>query len=551
MRTVSAPSAALAVAAVVLAPSDAFVPSSRTYQPSSAASSPLFRSIKHVDTCMFESSSASSASSASASSSAGTTLGAWIPLGSASSLSGLTPVQIKVCGLDLAVWHKPLPAKSKPSAVPTEWSALVDACPHRLAPLSQGRVDPSSGCIECPYHGWQYATDGALMDLPQLDKGRTIQAATGGNGDATSLPVHQAGDLLFVFIPTDVCGESWPIDMLPEDMYPYLADSIEKGVTYYTRDLPYSFDFLVENFMDPAHIPFAHHSLQGTRDDGSPIEMTVAANNFTHVETTFVDICRGKQRDGVLSFQRPALYHFRTRPNATAEYKPNLMIYTAPISAGMCRVIFSDIPIPFLPTFLGHAGSNRFLNTDTWLHDAERLARIDTDLVNKLGGTVAVGSARGGKEASMGGLNYIQASKADLGPATFRKWMSQYGFADAPKHSFGPANPADLPSRPMSREEQIDPWQHHAKHCSKCQKALKRLKSGQRLSVVVAAIGAILLKNKPPLAVAGLLAGFWISNFLRKLATAFEGNTSRSEIGYRSVAATALDKKLDKEPKRV
>ena len=30
-----------------------------------------------------------------------------------------------------------------------------------LAPLSQGRVDGATGCLECPYHGWQFAADGA------------------------------------------------------------------------------------------------------------------------------------------------------------------------------------------------------------------------------------------------------------------------------------------------------------------------------------------------------------------------------------------------------
>lgn len=33
------------------------------------------------------------------------------------------------------------------------WSAMLDQCPHRLAPLSEGRVD-EEGQIECPYHGW-------------------------------------------------------------------------------------------------------------------------------------------------------------------------------------------------------------------------------------------------------------------------------------------------------------------------------------------------------------------------------------------------------------
>lgn len=33
-----------------------------------------------------------------------------------------------------------------------QWQAAEDTCPHRLAPLSEGRVD-ETGCIECPYHG--------------------------------------------------------------------------------------------------------------------------------------------------------------------------------------------------------------------------------------------------------------------------------------------------------------------------------------------------------------------------------------------------------------
>ena len=42
----------------------------------------------------------------------------------------------------------------------------------------------------------------------------------------------------------------------------------------YTRDLPYGWDTLLENIVDPAHIPFAHHGLQGKRDDAIAINMT-------------------------------------------------------------------------------------------------------------------------------------------------------------------------------------------------------------------------------------------------------------------------------------
>ena len=70
------------------------------------------------------------------------TLGAWIPLGSASCLDGLTPTQIQVCGLDLVVWQHKYAGSDIGS-----FSAFMDACPHRLAPLSQGRVDSVTGCL--------------------------------------------------------------------------------------------------------------------------------------------------------------------------------------------------------------------------------------------------------------------------------------------------------------------------------------------------------------------------------------------------------------------
>ena len=82
-------------------------------------------------------------------------LGAWIPLGSASCLDGLTPTQIQVCGLDLVVWQNKEGKDRKNASVGT-FSAFIDACPHRLAPLSQGRVDPTTGClgkILCSFHG--------------------------------------------------------------------------------------------------------------------------------------------------------------------------------------------------------------------------------------------------------------------------------------------------------------------------------------------------------------------------------------------------------------
>ena len=43
-------------------------------------------------------------------------------------------------------------------------AALVDRCPHRLVPLSGGRV--KDGLLECPYHGWRFDPTGTCVEIP-------------------------------------------------------------------------------------------------------------------------------------------------------------------------------------------------------------------------------------------------------------------------------------------------------------------------------------------------------------------------------------------------
>jgi phenylpropionate dioxygenase-like ring-hydroxylating dioxygenase large terminal subunit len=218
-------------------------------------------------------------------------LGAWIPVGSASALAPLSPTSVTIMNRDFAVWQDKLTSR---------WSVLLDECPHRLAPLSQGRINPKSGCIECPYHGWEFDDQGRNKNIPQWQS--TEDAFTKAVSDpksklhATSFPVHLSGDLIFTFLPTSFHNESFPITLTPEDMYDGLSSTTTLNRTFFVRDLPYSFDFLVENFFCPAHIPFAHHGLQGVRDDGSPIPMKIIVNNFTTVEVEYQDRIRNKTR---------------------------------------------------------------------------------------------------------------------------------------------------------------------------------------------------------------------------------------------------------------
>jgi len=174
-------------------------------------------------------------------------LGTWVPVGSASSLSGLDPVGIEIMGRNFVVWRS---SSSKYNDV--EWSVLNDECPHRKAPLSLGRIDCSSSdpvvgqppCrIECPYHGWQFDGQGTLRRIPLLENGGKLPVDA---GSVASHPVHVTGDLIWVFLPTAYHGESFPASVLPENYYFGLNYMTNRNATYYTQELPYSFDFVCE-----------------------------------------------------------------------------------------------------------------------------------------------------------------------------------------------------------------------------------------------------------------------------------------------------------------
>jgi phenylpropionate dioxygenase-like ring-hydroxylating dioxygenase large terminal subunit len=45
--------------------------------------------------------------------------------------------------------------------------AMRDRCPHRMVPLSAGKV--VDGTVECPYHGYRFGPDGRATLIPSLD----------------------------------------------------------------------------------------------------------------------------------------------------------------------------------------------------------------------------------------------------------------------------------------------------------------------------------------------------------------------------------------------
>ncbi len=219
-------------------------------------------------------------------------LGAWVPIGSQDALTGLGPTRVKVMGINLVVWdyddsktsdhydnngantnknnasekRKRKNARNKDkqknqNKAKKQWSVLRDVCSHKFAALSQGRVNIDTNCIECPYHGWQFDHDGRLAVIPQMEELLSIESsdenknkrknlippAVEQKGSVQSYPTHITGDLIWAFLPTSIHGESFPVNILPEEYYYNgLRRDMDMAANFAVVDLPASYDFFME-----------------------------------------------------------------------------------------------------------------------------------------------------------------------------------------------------------------------------------------------------------------------------------------------------------------
>jgi len=79
-----------------------------------------------------------------------------------------------------------------------EVRCLADQCPHRLAPLSDGRLATDAEgrkVVECSYHGWQFAGCGRCTCLPQLEERKEIKTLY----DARGYPCEVAQGVVYAY----------------------------------------------------------------------------------------------------------------------------------------------------------------------------------------------------------------------------------------------------------------------------------------------------------------------------------------------------------------
>ena len=89
----------------------------------------------------------------------------WYPVAYLQDLDPRRPTAFTLLEMDLVLWW---------DAAGQHWCAFADVCPHRLVPLSEGRLN-ERGELECPYHGWSFNAQGSCTAIPQAE------AASGTN----------------------------------------------------------------------------------------------------------------------------------------------------------------------------------------------------------------------------------------------------------------------------------------------------------------------------------------------------------------------------------
>ena len=124
-----------------------------------------------------------------------------------------------------------------------EWVVMDDACPHRLAPLSEGRIDRETDRIECAYHGWSFDSSGRCARIPQATEAAAAASLQSPRSCVASYPTRVEKSVLFAWL--------WPEDLLtvvadPAAQPETMLAGVDPDTSTYTRDLPYGWDTLLE-----------------------------------------------------------------------------------------------------------------------------------------------------------------------------------------------------------------------------------------------------------------------------------------------------------------
>mmetsp|Transcript_11955 Transcript_11955/g.21705 ORF Transcript_11955/g.21705 Transcript_11955/m.21705 type:complete len:658 (-) Transcript_11955:1360-3333(-) len=412
----------------------------------------------------------------------------WWPLHVTEIIDKTRPHSAQLLGKELVIWWDKNGANGAGA-----WRVFEDACPHRLAPLSEGRIE-DDGNLLCAYHAWRFDGEGKCVALPQADPANHDKLCSLPKACAKAHPAQELQGILWVWGEAGDPGSNvaFEANLKAPRLIPELVEHGEDGrgghLPWSMRDMPYGWDYFMENVMDPAHVAVSHHGIVGNRYTGAkPVTMKLVRPPTA--DEGFKFALGPPPTEGVKAtynnFQPPCLQHI------SSEYEDgsttSLVLYATPTRPGYVRhigcqsyvktpegkkpgAIVGPFGLPFPKWFL-HVMAPLFLHQDmVFLHHQEKIL-------------AARGYTTNGKGAPP--KDYVNSvftpTQADKMIIYFRKWITTFaGGAIA----WAPGTP-ELPYRESDKSVLFDTYHAHTKHCQYCLQALKNITRIRNLAIVL------------------------------------------------------------------
>lgn len=161
----------------------------------------------------------------------------WHPVAYSHEVPADTPHAVKLLDEHLVIWRTD-------DGTP---HAMQDLCIHRGTALSLGWI--KNNCVVCPYHAWEYNTEGRCVKIPQKEGGSIPTKAR-----VNRFHCQERYGLIWVSMKEPV----YPLPEIPE-----FEDGEWKIVNTGPFDWQSDASRQVENFTDFGHFPWVHPGLLG------------------------------------------------------------------------------------------------------------------------------------------------------------------------------------------------------------------------------------------------------------------------------------------------
>jgi phenylpropionate dioxygenase-like ring-hydroxylating dioxygenase large terminal subunit len=253
----------------------------------------------------------------------------WYVIGTPSDFNRDLPIKTTVWSKEYAVW------KTGPSS----YTALANACPHRGASFSDGKITRDA-CIICPYHGYEYNDRGTLTRVPGVELSETQYIKS---YDALRYDVVE--DDGWVYLNT------FPYTLYnttPGAMYNNLLEDKERTSEFRCNMMQLDYNanarLLTENGLDISHIGFVHSF--GNRESPNPIEENPPKKvGPNHYKTSYLyktgehSMAKTVFGQEILSVENEfVLPHMSIARVKFAEYVNTIVTFATPISYNKTRL---------------------------------------------------------------------------------------------------------------------------------------------------------------------------------------------------------------------